>query len=72
MLHDANLSWIAPFAADIALPDTAKMAVLYLAFPCGLLRGALASLGIQASVTAEIPAFNQCSFQVRVSSSPGT
>lgn len=41
------------------------MSPQYLAYPCGLLRGALASLGILATVTAEIPAFPQCIFQIR-------
>jgi hypothetical protein len=28
VLHDNNFPWIAPFAPDISMPDTAKMAVL--------------------------------------------
>ena len=84
VLQDTDFPWISPFASDISMRDTAKMAVLvwggmndncflidlyyfqYLAFPCGLLRGALSGLGVQATVTAEIPAFNQCNFEIRI------
>lgn len=65
VLHDMSFGWVARFAVDSIQSETAKMTVLYLAFPCGLLRGALANLGIVATVTAEIPAFPQAIFQIR-------
>lgn len=40
--------------------ETAKQIAQYLAFPCGLVRGALAALGVQSVVTADISAYPQC------------
>jgi len=37
-----------------------------LQFPCGLLRGALASLGVDASVSAELGTAPSCNFNVRI------
>ena len=75
VMVDADFSWIKIFAEDatdqeitqlrhsrimlLQIPDS-------LAFPCGLLRGALAGFGLTAAVTAEIPSFPQCCFQVRL------
>ncbi|PJF17459.1 hypothetical protein PSACC_02761 [Paramicrosporidium saccamoebae] len=68
VLQDQNFQWISRFSVDGSNPATAKMAVLYLAFPCGMLRGALANMGIVTTVTAEIPSFPQCVFQIRTQS----
>lgn len=38
----------------------------YLAFTCGLIRGALADLGIESFVTAEVVSPPQCRFQVQI------
>ncbi|KAL8619665.1 Trafficking protein particle complex subunit 6B [Nucella lapillus] len=38
----------------------------YLAFPCGLIRGALCSLGINCIVTAEVSAMPACKFQIQI------
>ncbi|XP_071493922.1 trafficking protein particle complex subunit 6b-like [Diadema setosum] len=38
----------------------------YLAFPCGLIRGALANLGINCVVTAEVSTMPACKFQVMI------
>ncbi|KAH8080057.1 hypothetical protein JL720_9188 [Aureococcus anophagefferens] len=35
-------------------------------FPCGVLRGALANLGIVATVTAEYGTLPSCSFSIRI------
>ncbi|XP_074596909.1 trafficking protein particle complex subunit Trs33 [Brevipalpus obovatus] len=41
----------------------------YLAFSCGLLRGALSNLGLKAIVTGEVVSPPSCRFQVQVSRS---
>ncbi|XP_064622805.1 trafficking protein particle complex subunit 6b-like [Lineus longissimus] len=38
----------------------------YLAFPCGLIRGALANLGISSIVTAEVTIMPACKFQIQI------
>lgn len=38
----------------------------YLAFPCGLIRGALANLGIPCTVLAETSALPSCTFQIKI------
>ncbi|KAK6181707.1 hypothetical protein SNE40_009510 [Patella caerulea] len=38
----------------------------YLAFPCGLLRGALSNLGVNCIVTAEVSAMPACKFQIQI------
>ncbi|KAF8584976.1 transport protein particle component [Ramaria rubella] len=43
-----------------------KQAKMYTAFPAGVLRGALARLGLQGVVAAEITSLPQCTFQVKL------
>ncbi|XP_030854494.1 trafficking protein particle complex subunit 6b [Strongylocentrotus purpuratus] len=38
----------------------------YLAFPCGLIRGGLANLGVNCVVTAEVSTMPACKFQVMI------
>lgn len=41
---------------------------LHVAFVCGAIRGALAALGLECTVTAEAPKPPSCAFQIRISS----
>ena len=66
VMIDADFSWIRMFGEDARNEEMTQLVILYLAFPCGLLRGALTGCGLVAAVTAEIPAFPQCSFQVHL------
>ncbi|XP_074662189.1 trafficking protein particle complex subunit 6b-like [Tubulanus polymorphus] len=43
-----------------------EMAPKYLAFPCGLIRGALANLGIHCVVTADVTTMPACKFQIQI------
>lgn len=66
VLQDDGLGWVARFAAlDPQAAGTTRMSVLFLAFPCGILRGALAHLGLAATVTAEVLVYPQVIFHVR-------
>ncbi|KAL5009014.1 hypothetical protein ScPMuIL_014595 [Solemya velum] len=38
----------------------------FLAFPCGMIRGALANLGVNSVVTAEVSAMPACKFQIQI------
>ncbi|XP_067012785.1 trafficking protein particle complex subunit 6b [Anabrus simplex] len=43
-----------------------EMAPKYVAFTCGLIRGALANLGINSMVTAEVQSMPACKFHIQV------
>jgi trafficking protein particle complex subunit 6 len=45
-----------------------ELAPKYVVFSCGILRGSLANLGIQAIVTAEIGTMPSCKFHIQVKS----
>lgn len=45
-----------------------ELAPKYVVFSCGILRGSLANLGIQAIVTAEISTMPSCKFHIQVKS----
>ncbi len=69
VLQDDALAWVARFAAlEPQAAATTRMSVLYLAFPCGILRGALHHLGISATVTAEVLVYPQVIFHIRTTS----
>lgn len=42
-----------------------KVLLKYLVFPCGLIRGALFSLGLNCNVTADVSAFPCCNFDIQ-------
>lgn len=63
VLLDANHRTILAFDLPRGVVDTHHKARLYLHWPCGLVRGALAALGLDASVVAELQ-FPQVTFQV--------
>ncbi|KAF7314199.1 hypothetical protein MKEN_00892100 [Mycena kentingensis (nom. inval.)] len=46
--------------------EAIKRAKLYVAMPAGIIRGALSRLGFQTTVTTEINALPQCTFQVKL------
>lgn len=54
-------------AALLSLADTQPH--LHVAFVCGVIRGALAALGLVCSVVAEAPRPPSCAFQIRIPSS---
>ena len=60
VLQDLNFSWLR-FMCGSAGADTTQLAVKYIVFPCGILRGALSAMGIESVVNAEIhTAMPQC------------
>ncbi|KAJ3120399.1 Trafficking protein particle complex subunit 33 [Physocladia obscura] len=64
VLTDNNFRWFVRMAADIPT-DTAQLAVLHTAFPCGLIRGALSNLGVSSIVLADVTNLPQCTFQIK-------
>ncbi|CDK26944.1 unnamed protein product [Kuraishia capsulata CBS 1993] len=69
VLIDHNFRLISNMASPLGDPDTLKRASLYLWFPCGIIRGILFSLGLEASVHAEITQFPSVSFNIQTNQS---
>lgn len=68
VLKDLDLKWMKRFPAG---PEHSRVAAIrFLAFPCGLIRGALANLGIPSVVSCDFLADGQnmsaCSFNIKV------
>jgi len=70
VLKDSDLRWLRRLPSD---NETARVnAIKILAFPCGLIRGALANLGIAAVVSCDFLADGKimasCSFNIKIKS----
>eukprot|EP01104_Vermistella_antarctica_P006584 TRINITY_DN17294_c0_g1_i1.p1 TRINITY_DN17294_c0_g1~~TRINITY_DN17294_c0_g1_i1.p1 ORF type:complete len:168 (-),score=44.49 TRINITY_DN17294_c0_g1_i1:183-686(-) len=67
VLHDNEFRLLANFSPNQgqAIRDRA---LNYVMFPCGLIRGALASLGVQAKVHADISKLPSCDFTIKMMS----
>ncbi|CAG8434559.1 5354_t:CDS:2 [Diversispora eburnea] len=71
VLQDNNFRWFVRMSTEAGGADAAKRAVPYLWFPCGLIRGALANLGVISVVVAETNSLPQCecTFQIKIAKS---
>eukprot|EP01114_Cavostelium_apophysatum_P007975 TRINITY_DN2020_c0_g1_i1.p1 TRINITY_DN2020_c0_g1~~TRINITY_DN2020_c0_g1_i1.p1 ORF type:complete len:168 (+),score=23.10 TRINITY_DN2020_c0_g1_i1:187-690(+) len=65
VLHDNKFRWLLKLSSASSA-QTKAAAMRYLVFPCGLIRGALANLGVSAEVVAEITALPSCNFTIRI------
>ena len=66
VLSDLKFRWIEKYASDDA--GARQNANLLLHFSCGILRGALANLGLPSSVTAELTNIPSCAFSIKIMS----
>lgn len=68
VLKDMQFTWLKRLPGDVEIARV--MAIKILAFPCGLIRGALANLGIVAVVSCDFLAdgvnMSACSFNIKV------
>jgi len=69
VLQDNGFRWFLRMSTESGGEAAAKKAVPYLWFPCGLIRGALANLGVVSVVIAETNSLPQCSFQIKIAKS---
>ncbi|GET02472.1 endoplasmic oxidoreductin [Rhizophagus clarus] len=69
VLQDNNFRWFLRMSTESGSEAAAKRSVPYLWFPCGLIRGALANLGVVSVVIAETNSLPQCSFQIKIAKS---
>ncbi|ETW07236.1 hypothetical protein H310_01802 [Aphanomyces invadans] len=65
VLQDFNFRWIQALSGENDAESKQK-ALVFLIFPCGLLRGALANLGILAIVNADLNAVPGCVFNIKL------
>ncbi|XP_040832520.1 trafficking protein particle complex subunit 6A [Ochotona curzoniae] len=61
VLQDNSFPLLLPMASGLQYREEAAK---FLAFPCGILRGSLHTLGFRSSVTASVAALPACKFQV--------
>ncbi|CAO3636044.1 unnamed protein product [Cunninghamella blakesleeana] len=66
VLQDNSFRWFMKLSTDVGGADSAKKATPYLWFPCGIIRGALANLGVTSVVVAETSNLPQCTFQIKI------
>ncbi|KND04123.1 uncharacterized protein SPPG_01561 [Spizellomyces punctatus DAOM BR117] len=66
VLTDNNFRWFLRMSSDGSSAEISRQAFAYLAFPCGLIRGALANLGVASVVIAEVSTIPQCTFQIKI------
>ncbi|KAI8812403.1 NO signaling/Golgi transport ligand-binding domain-containing protein [Cladochytrium replicatum] len=69
VLTDNNFRWFLRMSTEGGAAETSRQAFPYLAFPCGLIRGALANLGVASVVIAEVTNIPQCTFQIKIAKS---
>ncbi|TMW60231.1 hypothetical protein Poli38472_000273 [Pythium oligandrum] len=67
VVQDYTFRWLSGFSSTND-QHTREMALLFLVFPCGLIRGALANLGITAIVNADVTALPGCLFNIKIKS----
>jgi len=63
VLHDDNFRFFSSMAKG---KQYLEQAPKYLSLACGIVRGALANLGLESVVTAEVTQLPQCKFEVQV------
>ncbi|TPX46626.1 hypothetical protein SeLEV6574_g03131 [Synchytrium endobioticum] len=66
VLSDNNFRWFARMSTDGNAAEASMQAFSHLAFPCGLIRGALANLGVVSVVIAEVTTIPQLTFQIKI------
>ncbi|GMR63238.1 hypothetical protein PMAYCL1PPCAC_33433 [Pristionchus mayeri] len=63
VMHDNHFITVAPFEGDSGYLDKSPS---FLSFPCGLVRGALAALSINAIVTTTVETLPQVKFHIQI------
>ncbi|KAI8920868.1 transport protein particle complex subunit [Powellomyces hirtus] len=66
VLTDNNFRWFSRMSGDGAGAEISRQAFAHLAFPCGLIRGALGNLGVTTVVIGEVSTIPQCTFQIKI------
>jgi trafficking protein particle complex subunit 6 len=64
VLSDSKFKWLERYSSDDIESKQAAERMLH--FPCGMLRGALANLGVLSMVNADFNTLPACTFNVRI------
>lgn len=64
VLYDTKFKWLEKYSSDDI--ESKQNAIKMLFFPSGMIRGALANLGILTIVNADLNNIPSCSFNIRV------
>ena len=68
VLTDHRFRWL----LSLGGPEVKDLALRYTHFPCGLIRGCLASVGVNCSVTADPSSLPACTFHVKIVGPPAS
>lgn len=66
VLTDNQFRWFLRMSTNEGMQETVRKASPYLAFPCGLVRGALANLNVNSTVLAEVQQIPIVTFQIKI------
>ncbi|KAE9410313.1 transport protein particle component [Gymnopus androsaceus JB14] len=66
VLQDNSFKTISRLSSWQGRPDAVRKARVYVSLPAGIIRGALARLGYNATVSPEVVNLPQCTFQVKL------
>ncbi|KAJ3769726.1 TRAPP complex subunit trs33 [Lentinula raphanica] len=66
VLQDNSFKTIARLSSWQGRPDAIRRAKVYVSMPAGIIKGALARLGYNATVSPEVTNLPQCTFQVKL------
>jgi len=64
VLSDTKFKWLEKYSSDDIESKQAAERMLH--FPCGMIRGALANLGVLTLVNADFNNLPACTFNIRV------
>lgn len=64
VLSDSRFKWLERYSSDDIASKQAAARMLN--FPCGMMRGALANLGVLAIVNADFNTLPGCTFNIRI------
>ncbi|KAF9235715.1 NO signaling/Golgi transport ligand-binding domain-containing protein [Melanogaster broomeanus] len=70
VLQDNNFKPIARISSWEGRAEAVKHAKLYVSLPAGIIRGALARMGLHGTVTPEITSLPHCTFQIKLPKQP--
>ena len=64
VLSDYKFKWLDRYTSDDIISKQSALNMLH--FPCGIIRGALANLGISSIVHSELNELPNCTFNIRI------
>ncbi|KAF8306905.1 transport protein particle component [Clavulina sp. PMI_390] len=66
VLQDNSFKPLLRISSPQGSPETLRLSRMYLAYPAGLIKGALMRLGLPGTVVPEVTTLPQCTFQVKL------